>query len=207
MCNDLGMNYNKCIGFEDCNNFCDNSHNNIGICKYWQIPTQTYKEGICLCPQGPKEKRHQQCIGEKQCANHAISEAISLYRCRWVHPRGNICKGPSGPKLIIDRSTAENMSKYIKNPVDNPIRGKILDKAKKVINGDRQNIYGDPENSFQIIADLWNVYYEHSYSVELGPKDVAMMMCLLKIARQLHQHKDDNLVDLAGYAALAGDMD
>ena len=33
--------------------------------------------------------------------------------------------------------------------------------------------------------------------------DVAMMMCLLKIARQTYAPKRDNLVDLAGYAALA----
>ena len=34
----------------------------------------------------------------------------------------------------------------------------------------------------------------------IPPEKVALMMCGLKIVREMHRHKRDNLVDLAGYA-------
>lgn len=40
----------------------------------------------------------------------------------------------------------------------------------------------------------------------LDPKDVAMLMALLKIARESNQDKQDNLIDAVGYLGLAGDM-
>lgn len=57
--------------------------------------------------------------------------------------------------------------------------------------------YGDPEDCFNTIARLWSVYKEDNYTA----KDVAIMMILLKIARESNDHKDDNCVDIAGYAA------
>jgi len=32
------------------------------------------------------------------------------------------------------------------------------------------------------------------------PEDVPMMMILLKVSRERHKHKDDNLADIKGYA-------
>jgi len=89
------------------------------------------------------------------------------------------------------------------------MRGKILDEVWTIINGERQDQYGNPEDSFSMIADLWNSYLVKKDG-ELGilyPKDVAIMMALLKIARETHQHKRDNLLDAIGYLALAADMD
>jgi len=91
------------------------------------------------------------------------------------------------------------------------IRGeKVLDKAKMIINGDKQDIYGNPENSFALIADYWNTYlYSRKlvqFAFKLTAKDVAIMMTLFKIAREANQHKLDNLVDAAGYLGILGDM-
>jgi len=36
----------------------------------------------------------------------------------------------------------------------------------------------------------------------LSEEDVCWMMVLLKMARQMHTYKDDNLVDAIGYIAL-----
>ena len=82
-------------------------------------------------------------------------------------------------------------------------RGTVLDKAKEVINGERQDVYGAPEDSFQVIADFWSTYL----CMKLTSKDIALMMTLFKIAREQHQHKEDNLVDAAGYLGIAGDME
>lgn len=82
-------------------------------------------------------------------------------------------------------------------------RGSALLEAHKIINGERQDSYGNPEDSFRLIADYWSAYLK----VELSAVDVAHMMMLLKIARMSGQEpKKDNYVDLAGYAGIAGDM-
>lgn len=80
--------------------------------------------------------------------------------------------------------------------------GKILLKAYKLINGDRQNEYGNPRNMFSKIAQFWSAYLDR----DITPEDVAMMMTLLKIARQSYEHKADNLIDAAGYIGLGADL-
>lgn len=82
-------------------------------------------------------------------------------------------------------------------------RSECLDTAKEIVCKDREGTYGKPENSFKLIADLWSVYKGETFTAE----DVAMMMALLKIARiKMGKHKDDNYVDLAGYAACAAEI-
>ena len=87
-------------------------------------------------------------------------------------------------------------------------RGAILDKAKAIINGERQDAYGKPEDAFAVIGAYWTTYLgsklQPGASVSAG--DVSLLMVLLKIAREAHQHKEDNLVDAAGYLALYADM-
>ena len=89
-------------------------------------------------------------------------------------------------------------------------REEILKEALKCVNGEREQQYGSPEDSFEVIADLWMTYLEKKTVpdtglVVLNPEDVAAMMALLKIARICTgKYKGDNWVDLAGYAACGG---
>lgn len=80
--------------------------------------------------------------------------------------------------------------------------GKILLEAHGLINGERQGEYGSPRESFCRIAAMWSVYLVR----ELDGHDVACMMALLKLGREAHGHKRDNLLDAAGYIGLAEDM-
>lgn len=83
-------------------------------------------------------------------------------------------------------------------------RPEILDKAKACVCGDREQDYGSPESNFGKIADFWSTYLGYPVS----PVDVAAMLALLKIARIASGHaKDDNWVDLAGYAACGGEIE
>ncbi len=89
-------------------------------------------------------------------------------------------------------------------------RKDILVQAERCVNGERDQQYGNPENNFRLIADLWNAYIlGHSkFNPSLEPKDVAAMLALLKIARiATGAPKADNWVDLAGYAACGGEID
>lgn len=84
-------------------------------------------------------------------------------------------------------------------------RKTILDAAEKCVCQDRQDTYGRPEDSFGAIADLWTAYL--GTGKEIDPVDVANMMILLKIGRAKENPKhQDNWVDIAGYAACAGEI-
>ena len=83
-------------------------------------------------------------------------------------------------------------------------RTKLLETARKTVCGDREQDYGSPENSFRRIAEFWGTYLNQ----QITPVDVAAMMALLKLARVAEGHgKDDNWVDLAGYAACGAEIE
>ena len=92
-------------------------------------------------------------------------------------------------------------------------RSEILDAAKRCVCGDREQDYGSPENNFQTIADMWAIYLSvkcisNNSDVCISPEDVAAMMALMKIARIASGNaKEDNWVDLAGYAACGGEIE
>jgi hypothetical protein len=86
-------------------------------------------------------------------------------------------------------------------------RKEILDQAIKCVCQDRENEYGSPEDNFRTIAELWGVYLGYRIEPGIDAEDVAMMMCLLKIARiATGEPKADNYIDLAGYSACAGEI-
>lgn len=82
-------------------------------------------------------------------------------------------------------------------------KAEILTKANEIVNGQRQQDYGQPEDNFGQIARLWEAYI----GIEFTSVDVAMMMALLKIARIASGHAtEDSFIDLAGYAACGGEI-
>jgi len=76
----------------------------------------------------------------------------------------------------------------------------LTEEAKAIVSGDRANDYGDVNESFSRIAELWSAYVNASIS----PWDVAQMMILLKVSRAKTSRKRDTLVDIIGYAECAG---
>ena len=94
-------------------------------------------------------------------------------------------------------------------------RADILDEAKQYICRDREHEYGTPEDNFSTIGYLWSTYLRAAHPDlakvlplnGITPKDVAVMMSLLKVARiATGKNSTDSFVDLAGYAALAGEI-
>jgi hypothetical protein len=81
-------------------------------------------------------------------------------------------------------------------------RTDILNEANALINGDREDAYGSPKESFHCIATMWGAYL----GWHVTAADVCNMMALLKIARLRNgPHRDSN-VDGAGYMALGAEM-
>lgn len=81
-------------------------------------------------------------------------------------------------------------------------RSRLLDEAKALINGPRQETYGTPEQNFQRIADRWSQYL----GGDISPYDVCIMMAELKLARLANGRDRDGLRDACGYLALAAEI-
>jgi hypothetical protein len=79
----------------------------------------------------------------------------------------------------------------------------ILQTAEKLVSTDRSKTHGDKKVNHQNIASLWSAYLDFNIS----PKDVAILMVLLKLARtKAGQHNIDDYVDACGYSAIAGEL-
>lgn len=75
----------------------------------------------------------------------------------------------------------------------------ILEEAAEITSKDRETQYGPPENSFAVVAAMWSAYLGHTVTY----RNVCMCLVLLKVARDKHRAKRDNLVDICGYARCA----
>jgi hypothetical protein len=81
----------------------------------------------------------------------------------------------------------------------------VLDTAKRITSADRQTDYGHPRDDFARTAALWTAILSGRLrdGQALTAMDIPLCMIALKLARQVHRHKRDNLVDIAGYARTA----
>ena len=79
----------------------------------------------------------------------------------------------------------------------------FLRDAMMLVEGDRASEYGDKIINHGNIAKLWSAYLDHP----LTGHEVAVMMCLLKIARtKIGKRTRDTYVDGAAYMAIAGEI-
>ena len=86
-------------------------------------------------------------------------------------------------------------------------RTEILETANEYITKDRATTHGDAEDSFIQIAAAWTWWLNDRLEDPIDAYDVAMMMALFKIARAKgNASNPDNFIDMAGYAALAGEI-
>ena len=79
----------------------------------------------------------------------------------------------------------------------------FLKKAIELVEGQRQEDYGDKTLNHQNIARLWSAFLD----VDISAHDVAICMLLVKVARLKHNHTKDCYIDMAGYAAIAGEIE
>lgn len=82
-------------------------------------------------------------------------------------------------------------------------RAQTLSTASQAVLSDREKAHGSPEDSFGLIATFWSAYL----GLEIQPYQVGVLMGLLKIARmKCNPDNEDNMVDLAGYAACVNEL-
>ena len=78
----------------------------------------------------------------------------------------------------------------------------ILEETIRIVTGQRQEDYGDKVINHKNIADLWSSYLNK----KISPHDVAICMLLVKVARLKNRKTKDCYIDMAGYAAIAGEI-
>jgi hypothetical protein len=82
-------------------------------------------------------------------------------------------------------------------------RQEVLAEADRLISVDRAEQYGPVNDNFGRIAALWSAYL----GAPISMADVAALMVLLKAARTAAAPSHvDSWVDMAGYAALGGEI-
>lgn len=85
-------------------------------------------------------------------------------------------------------------------------RASVLNEARDLITGDRNNQYGPPTQDFARTADLLNALgYQREDATgmfhNILASDVALIIAQVKVSRLMHSRgKRDSWVDLAGYA-------
>lgn len=136
-----------------------------------------------------------------QCVNNDIT-CRSVTVEQWLHALKSMTQAAGGSATEFDNDAVRDSKVVAAADASAKKRGSVLLEAMKVINGERVDQYGNPEDCFDMIAEFWSSYT----GVPLRGKDVAMMMDLLKIAREKTTHKRDNLRDICGYTALAADL-
>ena len=80
----------------------------------------------------------------------------------------------------------------------------LLTEAQEIVEGDRQADYGDPLTNMECIGEVWSAILKAAggHYTYIPTRLVPVMMCGLKLIREAHKHKRDNLKDIAGYAAV-----
>lgn len=81
----------------------------------------------------------------------------------------------------------------------------ILDEAARLTAGTRHCDYGHPRDDFARTALMWTGIFAQKLrpGSQVTAMDIPLCMIAVKLARQAHRHKRDNLVDVAGYARTA----
>lgn len=88
-------------------------------------------------------------------------------------------------------------------------KSEFLDEVKRIV-AEREGQHGKPGDTFKAIAAAWSAYLAAVVGVPvmLREEDVAMMMVELKVQRFAGGQGThmDTLLDIAGYAACAGEL-
>ncbi len=116
-----------------------------------------------------------------------------------VEDGGTRCLDPTTVALVAEPDKTEEVT----------VRARVLDEAKRITATDRNSAYGEPEDNFQRIADYWNVWLQDKLKEgeEITQGDTAAMQIFVKMAREMNAPKEDNKIDLAGYAACWAEVD
>lgn len=77
--------------------------------------------------------------------------------------------------------------------------GSLADRAVALVNGPRQDSYGEPVHMHAQVAQVWAA----TFGWDVDNHKAALAMALVKIIREAHQADEENRLDLIGYIEIA----
>lgn len=128
-------------------------------------------------------------------------QRCTAYVCldRWEKSTGAMAE-----KSVCDWLGLKDLTEHILGSVEKPTEStnklSICEEAQSLTTGERAAAYGHPIVNFTTTANLINARFGTAFT----PDEIAEIMILVKIARQVQAKKRDNMVDIAGYANCIG---
>ena len=75
----------------------------------------------------------------------------------------------------------------------------IAEEAQSIVLGERNAAYGNPRDDYTKTAKMWSGILAPKLNQDITPEEAIAMMVCVKLSREVHAHKRDNLVDAIGY--------
>lgn len=98
------------------------------------------------------------------------------------------------------------LRRQAEEPADKPttLRGAMLDDARRLTEGPRDNEYGEPLKRYERLATIWST----RLGITVTPQQCVLLIADMKIDRAFTNHAHlDSYVDLAAYAAIAYEIE
>ena len=74
----------------------------------------------------------------------------------------------------------------------------LLLQAEQIVNGDRNDQYGDPNIAFQEYSNILKT----TFDIDLTPEQICKVQMAIKLGRLKYKYKHDSLLDLIGYSEI-----
>jgi len=149
------------------------------------------KENIMAKRKTKSEKVWKYLLKNKTATTAEVAKATGVsYNYCWT-----LMNKVGTPKEVFEQDT--------KQPAQR-LRSSILLEAEALVSKDREAEHGDANSNWETAAAYWNTHLGLTDFIQ--PKDVPVMMALLKFARMSQNSTNvENYRDAAGYLALAGE--
>ena len=129
----------------------------------------------------------------KAIAQVLESEAIALLP-GWRKSRG------ANLEVTIGRTLSLRLFDFVDGDIKPFVEESVCAEADRLVDFDRQNSYGPPEEDFSRIVGMLNALGYRHEKRELKATDFPVIMICAKLSREMNAHKRDNSVDISGYS-------
>lgn len=75
----------------------------------------------------------------------------------------------------------------------------VCREAEELVLGERNSSYGNPADDYAKTAKVWSGLLNPILKRDITPQEAMLMMVGLKLSREVHKHKHDNIIDAIGY--------